>query len=53
MNYSLLIMDSAGMMKMATGDGFLLRQGAGTGSREGFRGYRAAAAGEGRGVGRG
>ena len=28
------------MMKMATGDGFPLRQGAGTGSRLGFRGYR-------------
>ena len=33
-------MDSAGMMKMATGDGFPLRQGAGTGSREVFGGYR-------------
>ena len=31
MNYSLLIMDSAGMMKMASGDGIPLRQGAGTG----------------------
>ena len=30
-NYSLLVMDSAGMMKMATGDGFPLWQGAGTG----------------------
>ena len=30
-NYSLLVMESAGMMKMATGDGFPLRQGAGTG----------------------
>ena len=29
MNYSLLVMDSAGMMKMATGDGSPLRQGAG------------------------
>ena len=28
------------MMKMATGDGFPLRQGAGTGSREVFGGYR-------------
>ena len=28
---SLLIMESAGMMKMATGEGFPLRQGAGTG----------------------
>ena len=33
-------MDSTGMMKMATGDGFPLRQGAGTGSREVFGGYR-------------
>ena len=33
-------MDSAGMMKMATGDGFPLRQGAGTGSREVFGVYR-------------
>ena len=32
-NYSLLIMESAGMMKMATGEGSPLRQGAGTGSR--------------------
>ena len=32
-NYSLLVMDSAGMMKMASGDGIPLRQGAGTGSR--------------------
>ena len=31
MNYSLLVMESAGMMKMATGDGFPLRQGVGTG----------------------
>ena len=30
-NYSLLIMESAGMMKMATGDDSLLRQGAGIG----------------------
>ena len=30
-NYSLLVMESAGMMKMATGEGFPLRQGAGTG----------------------
>ena len=28
MNYSLLVMESAGMMKMATGEGFPLRQGA-------------------------
>ena len=40
MNYSLLVMESAGMMKMATGDGFPLRQGAGMGSREVFGGYR-------------
>ena len=32
-NYSLLVMDSTGMMKMATGDGFPLRQGAGMGSQ--------------------
>ena len=31
MNYSLLVMESAGMMKMATEEGFPLRQGAGTG----------------------
>ena len=30
-NYSLLIMESTGMMKMATGEGFPLRQGARTG----------------------
>ena len=30
-NYSLLVMESTGMMKMATGEGFLLRQGAETG----------------------
>jgi len=30
-NYSLLIMESTRMMKMATGEGFPLRQGAGTG----------------------
>ena len=30
-NYSLLIMESTGMMKMATREGFPLRQGAGTG----------------------
>ena len=29
-NYSLLVMESTGMMKMATGEGFPLRQGAGT-----------------------
>ena len=39
-NYSLLVMDSAGMMKMAIGDGTPLRQGAGTGSRLVFGGYR-------------
>ena len=30
-NYSLLVMESTGMMKMATGEGFPLRQGAGMG----------------------
>ena len=39
-NYSLPVMESAGMMKMATGDGFPLRQGAETGPREVFGGYR-------------
>ena len=39
-NYSLLIMDSARMMKMVTGEGSHLRQGAGKGSREVFVGYR-------------
>src|SRR4051812_15200066 len=39
-NYSLLVMDSAGMMKMATGDGSPLRQGTGKGSRLVFGGYR-------------
>ena len=39
MNYSLLVMESAGMMKMATGEGSPLRQGAGTGSRLTFGGY--------------
>ena len=39
-NYSLLVMESAGMMNMATGEGFHLRQGAGTGSRLVFGGYR-------------
>ena len=34
-DYSLLVMESAGMMKMATDDGFPLRQGAGTGSDRG------------------
>ena len=32
MNYSLLLMERAGMMKMAIGEGSPLRQGAGTGS---------------------
>ena len=40
MNYSLLVMESAGMMKMATGEGSPLRQGARTGSRLVFGGYR-------------
>ena len=40
MNYSLLVMESAGMMKMATGDDSPLRQGAGTGSRLVFSGCR-------------
>ena len=39
-NYSLLIMDSAGMMNMASDDGIPLRQGAGTRSRLVFGGYR-------------
>ena len=39
-NYSLLVMESARMMKMATSDGSPLRQGAGTGSRLVFCGYR-------------
>ena len=39
-NYSLLVMESTGMMKMATGEGFPLGQGAGTGSRLVFGGYR-------------
>ena len=40
LNYSPLTMESAGMMKMASGDGIPLRQGAGTGSRLVFGGYR-------------
>ena len=44
MNYSLLVMESVGMMKMATGEGSPLRQGAGTGSRLVFGGYRGLAA---------
>ena len=39
-NYSLLVMESAGTMKMATGDGFPLWQVAEKGSREVFGGYR-------------
>ena len=39
-NYSLLVMESARMMKMATGEGSPLWQGAGTGSRLVFGGYR-------------
>ena len=39
-NYSLLIMESVGMMKMATGERSPIRQGAGTGSRLVFGGYR-------------
>src|SRR3954468_17290064 len=39
-NYSLLVMESVGMMKMATGEGSPLRQGARTGSRLVFGGYR-------------
>ena len=35
-NYSLLVMDSTGMMKMDSDDGIPLRQGAGTGSPRGF-----------------
>ena len=40
MDYSLLIVVAAGMMKMATGDDLPLQQGAGTGSRLVFGGYR-------------
>jgi hypothetical protein len=39
-DYSLLIMVAVRMMKMATGDDLPLRQGAGTGSRLVFLGYR-------------
>ena len=39
-NSSLLVMESAEMIKMATGDGSPLQQGVGTGSREVFGGYR-------------
>ena len=38
-NYSLLVMESTGMMKMATSEGSPLRQGAGTGPRLTFGGY--------------
>ena len=38
-NYSLLVMESVEMMKMATGDGSLLRQGVGIGARLIFGGY--------------
>ena len=41
MDYSLLIVVAAGMMKMATGDDFPLRQGTRIGSRLVFGGYRA------------
>ena len=40
MNYSLLIMETAGMMKMASGDDFPLRQGAGIGLQMVFLWYR-------------
>ena len=39
-DYSLLIMVAIGVMKMAIGDDFPLRQGARIGSRLGFGGYR-------------
>ena len=39
-NYSLLVTESAGMMKMATDEGSPLRLGAGTRSRLVFGGYR-------------
>jgi hypothetical protein len=39
-DYSLLIMETAGMMKMAFDDDFPLRQGDGAGSRLVFHGYR-------------
>ena len=39
-DYSLLIVVAAGMMKLATGDDSPLQQGAGTGSRLVFGGYR-------------
>ena len=37
--YSLLVMESAGMMKMATGEGFPLPAGCRNGSRLAFGGY--------------
>jgi hypothetical protein len=39
-DYSLLIMVAIGMMKMASGDDLPLRQGAETGSRLVFQGYK-------------
>jgi hypothetical protein len=39
-NYSLLVMEIAGMMKMASGDDFPLRQGAETGLQMSFLWYR-------------
>ena len=39
-NYSLLVMETARMLKMDNGDDFPLRQGAGTGSQVVFGGYR-------------
>ena len=39
-NYSLLVMESVGMLKMVTGDGSPLRQGAGTRPRLVFGGYK-------------
>ena len=39
-NYSLLVMETAGMMKMASDDDFPLRQGAGTGLQISFLRYR-------------
>jgi hypothetical protein len=39
-NYSLLVMETAGMMKMASGDDFPLRQGAGKGLQMGSLGHR-------------
>jgi hypothetical protein len=39
-NYSLLVMETSGMMKMASGDDSPLRQGAGIASRLVFHGYK-------------